>query len=326
MKIAIRADGGHNIGYGHFVRTSVLAKELIENGHDVKYYTKTSDCLKEICQENFPISEIQDEEEFLETLNEKSVDVVITDHYEIDEPLQNQIRENCKIYLAISDDTRYNFNCDILVNGNIYAEKLDYHFTGQEPEILLGADFNLIREGFQKAAQKDLEHKEEIQSCLVMMGGGDTKNFTPKVMRILKEYDLRTTVIIGPGFKNKEEIRRIAYQREKINTEHNPENLAEIMQASDIAISATGTSVYELVATKTPFIGIPQADNQKKVAKSIEEQKLGIIANENNIEESIKKLTSDKDLWNNIRERQNQKIDGEGAKRIRNTIEKKAKH
>lgn len=321
MKIAIRADGGHELGYGHLVRTSVLARELEKNSHEVTYVTKNPEPLEEITKEDFTAESIESEEDFLSFLENKNIDCAVTDHYEIGTVLQRNIRDRCKTYLAISDDTRFKFCCDILFNNNIYAEGLDYEFSGKTPEKLLGTDYILLREEFQKVASKNRELKEEIDSALIMMGGGDPNGFTPKVMDILSEYDFRKTVIIGPGFNNKEEIRKIASENQNFEVKENPDNIAEIMTESDIAVSATGTSVYELIATETPFIGIPQTANQGPVAESISQDTLGIISEEGELEEKISEIISDNELRNNIQKNQRGRIDGKGAKRIREVLE-----
>lgn len=316
MKIAIRADGGHELGYGHLVRTSVLARELEKNSHELTYVTKNPEPLEEITEEDFAVESIESEEDFLSFLENRDIDCAVTDHYKIGTDLQRKIRDRCKTYLAISDDTRFKFCCDILVNNNIYAEALDYEFSGKNPKKLLGIDYVLLREEFQKVASENRELKEEIDSTLIMMGGGDPKGFTPEVMEILSEYDFKKTVIIGPGFDNKDEIRRVASENQNFELRENPDNMAEMMDESDIAISATGTSVYELIATETPFIGIPQTANQGPVAESIAEERLGIISEEKELEEKISKLVSEKDTRKEIQKNQRGRIDGKGASRV----------
>jgi UDP-2,4-diacetamido-2,4,6-trideoxy-beta-L-altropyranose hydrolase len=316
QRVAIRADGGHEIGYGHLVRTMVLAKELEDQGHRVEYFTKTPKALDEISQVKFSKTEVRSEEDFLEKLGGTDIEVVITDHYEICADFQEEIRERCETYLAISDDVRFKFCCDILVNNNIYAKGLDYEFCGKSPEKLFGTDYILLRDEFQKIAREKQDLKDEVNSALIMMGGGDPNGFTPKVMDILSRYDFRKTVIIGPGFGNKEEIREISSENENFELKENPSNIAEIMEESDIAVSATGTSVYELIATETPFIGIPQTANQGPVAESISRENLGVISEEDGLEENISEIISKNELRKNIQKNQRKRIDGKGAKRI----------
>jgi spore coat polysaccharide biosynthesis predicted glycosyltransferase SpsG len=288
----------------------------------VTYVTKTAEPLEEITEEDFATESIKSENEFLDFLENEKIDCAVTDHYETGTDLQEKIRDRCKTYLAISDDTRFEFCCDILVNNNIYAESIEYEFSGETPEKLLGTDYVLLREEFRKIAGEKQDLKDEVNSALIMMGGGDPNGFTPEVMELLSEYEFRKTVIIGPGFDNKEKIRDIASEDQSFELKENPDNIAEIMGGSDIAVSATGTSVYELIATETPFIGIPQTANQGPVAESISKENLGIISEEGKLEEKISEIISDGKLRNSIQKNQRNKIDGKGAKRIREILER----
>lgn len=321
MKIGLRADGGHEIGYGHLVRVCVLSREFEEHGHETIFFTKNEEPLEDISQQDLEIEKISGHDDFLSRLEKGNIDHIVSDSYEINTEKQRAIRDRVDLYAAISDDTRFPFSCDILINGNIYAEDLQYDLADEEPKCLLGTDYIILREEFRKAAQEKSQ-SQALNSVLVMMGGGDTNNFTPKVMELLKKYSIQIEVIIGPGFQNEERIRDLAEESDKFNLHFNPNKLAEIMKQSDIAISATGTSVYELIATETPFIGIPQTANQGPVADSIEQENLGIIAQENELEGSIDKLISDDELREKIRKKQRGFIDGLGPKRIRKKIEK----
>lgn len=320
MKVGLRADGGHKIGYGHLVRISVLGREMEENGHEVIYFTETVDALKEISGQSLDVKEVTSHKNFLSQLKREKIDAIISDSYDIGKEKQREIRDSVNTYAAISDDTRFSFDCDVLINGNIYARDLEYSWEGERPNFLLGTNYLILRKEFQEIAQEDIQ-SSELGSVLVMMGGGDSNNFTPKLMKILKDYSLNIEVIIGPGFQNKNQIRELAKESSHFTLHHNPDNIAQIMKSSEIAVSATGTSVYELIATETPFIGIPQTANQGPVANSIEEENLGIIAGEDELEASIHKLISDEELRNSIRTRQRTLIDGQGPQRIRKAIE-----
>nr|WP_025774997.1 glycosyltransferase [Clostridium botulinum] len=74
-------------------------------------------------------------------------------------------------------------------------------------------------------------------------------------------------------------------------------NMIEIMNKSDIVISACGSTSYELVACGTPTIGLIIADNQEKVAQKMHKE--GLIYNlgwytdltKNKIVENIKEIS-----------------------------------
>ena len=49
MHLAIRSDGGPDIGYGHLVRTGALAERALEAGDRVTYATRTPGPAREVC-------------------------------------------------------------------------------------------------------------------------------------------------------------------------------------------------------------------------------------------------------------------------------------
>lgn len=85
-------------------------------------------------------------------------------------------------------------------------------------------------------------------------------------------------------------------------------NMAEIMTMCDIAVSACGSTMYELCACGLPIITYSVADNQLQGVKKFEES--GIAVNcgnfRNNIDEVILKIIME--IWrfiqcNNLREK-----------------------
>jgi hypothetical protein len=81
---------------------------------------------------------------------------------------------------------------------------------------------------------------------------------------------LEVDVIIGPGFENEDEIRDAATETDaNFNLLRDPEDLPRRMFEADFAVSATGSTVYELLATGTPVVGVPQTDNQTPISKTL---------------------------------------------------------
>jgi lipid A disaccharide synthetase len=77
-------------------------------------------------------------------------------------------------------------------------------------------------------------------------------------------------VIIGPGFENEDEIRDAATETDaNFNLLRDPDDLPRRMFEADFAVSATGSTVYELLATGTPVVGVPQTDNQTPISKTL---------------------------------------------------------
>jgi spore coat polysaccharide biosynthesis predicted glycosyltransferase SpsG len=153
------------------------------------------------------------------------------------------------------------------------------------------------------------------------MGGSDVKNVTPTIMNAFDQFNGCVDVVIGPGFSNVDEIKQTA---DVVDTEFrllfSPDDMAEIMQRADFAVTTCGGTVFELLAVRTPFIGIPQVENQQRRATALRNHKLALILDK--VEDApkyINKITSSncrKKLYKNI----GGVIDGRGAKRVYNEI------
>lgn len=96
-------------------------------------------------------------------------------------------------------------------------------------------------------------------------------------------------------------------------------NMSELMKKCDIAISACGSTIYELCAMNVPSIGIIVADNQIEVGRvMVEEGMLSDIFSINNFKEdefvnSIIALIENKTLRDRIQEKQKSVVDVNGA-------------
>lgn len=277
MHAVIRVDGGPNIGYGHLVRSGAVIGELIAHGHTVTVATATVQSVYEILPDTIETVELPvrgDPDPFVRWLETATPDLVFTDAYPVDTEYQRAVRA-CVPLVVCQDDTRHTVAADILVNGNVYAPSLDYEYEGSEPEWCLGPEYLLLREEIRTQASQSSPWRDSPERALVTMGGSDIQYTTPELIPAFAGTNIVVDVIIGPGFddENVDEIERVAANTDaNIQLLHNPPDLAERMLQADIAVSATGSTSYELLALATPTIGIPQADNQIPIAEVLDER------------------------------------------------------
>lgn len=326
MKVAIRADGGPAIGYGHLVRTAALATELLERNHSVLYFTTTPQSIREVCPsavEVIELSTADDGAECARELRSEKIHAVVTDSYHVVSQYQQELSESVETVAVFQASDEYTLNCDILINSHLFALELEYDYVGPEPLWCLGVDYCLLREEFNQFAQNEPRWRETAAKALIIMGGSDVNNITPEAMRAFDGCNLSVDVIIGPGYTNHEEIERTA---ETVNCNfslhNNPSNLAELMFEADFAVSALGTTVYELLATNTPIVGISQAENQKRIARMIHQRDLGIIVDsKTDIREGVKQYTTESRTRWKVFHKYQGLIDGNGPKRVADSIE-----
>jgi len=315
--LAIRADGSPEIGYGHLVRTGALTQRFLENGHRVTYLTRTPSGVSDVCPNEVGIYRLGEDEieDALAWLDENEPETLLTDSYNVDTEYQRKMRESVTTLATVTDDTRFTLCCDVNINGNVYTPELNYDWIDEKPEMLLGTDYLLMREEFQRLADETPPWRDPPEKALVTFGGSDINDMTPDAVRAFDGFDLEVDVIIGPGFENEDEIEDAAAATDaEFNLVRDPDDLPRRMFEADFAVSATGSSIYELLATGTPVIGIPQAENQRLITDGLGNTILeSSVAEINN---HISELVENPDERRRLREEGRQLVDAQGAKRV----------
>jgi len=330
MKIAIRADGGSQIGMGHIMRTLVLAKELAKTNDvfyickvDVPLSSKYKSGMDKVKAEGFNVVTIN-ENNIINDLKNIAVDCLITDSYDVNEEYFNLTKGMFEITGYIDDMNLHYFNVDFIINQNIGAEEYSYK-ANKDTRLFLGTNYTMLREEFRKNPNKNI--KKEVQNFMITVGGADPNGITNIICNYVKDLEFKFHVIIGPSFKE-ENIKKLIYLKtlkDNINLYFNA-NMIEIMNKCDIAISACGSTLYELSACQVPTLGLIIADNQEKIAYKMDER--GLIYNLGWYEELTKDIIIDniKKIYklNNRQEmiKKQKNIDQNGVGKLAIEIEK----
>lgn len=310
--IALRVDGGKDIGMGHIMRTMALAKDLKkkQENKEVFYITKDDPTAVNKLKENdFEVLVIdknlsyeKEIEKVQEIIKKKKVNKLITDSYEIDQNYLIEMRKVVDKLITVHDYAPFAFPSHVVINGNAYAEDLNYESYYGDTEFLLGTDYLLLREEFRNLPE--IEVRDRVQNILVTVGGYDMRNLTPKIVRALNELDLdgiddqyidkenlHIDVVIGPSFDNLDEIiEEVQKSILDISLNFNIKKMSKLMLKSDIAISSGGSTLYELAVTKTPVLVLLQAENQVRVAEKLEGKSIMNLGFENDFQVIAKRL------------------------------------
>jgi spore coat polysaccharide biosynthesis predicted glycosyltransferase SpsG len=236
LKIAFRIDISPEIGTGHYVRMSALAEVFEESGHSCIFF-KTAD----------------------EPVDYSGFDVIIADSYELSDEYIAGLNSSERLLVCYDDNALYNYNCDVIVNANLYANELSINTFGKTPRMLLGGEYALLRCEFRESTP--IVVKKQANRVFVCFGGTDLRNITPCVVATIQEIEgIELAVVLGGHTKCDDEVRRIA--KENVVIYKTPKSICEIMQSCDIAVTSSGSMVYELATLGLPSIIMTQADNQ----------------------------------------------------------------
>lgn len=330
MRVAVKADGGANIGMGHIQRCLALSSQLKKNGAEILFISKKDETIKKkIKQEGFEVivlkGNIDLKEDLKGTINAiktHRADIVITDSYAINEHYLAEIKRIVPLLVSIDDLARISFPSDIVVNQNIYAKDLNYHSSTGRTKFLLGPKYALLRKEFSNPGKRKVN--EKVKNILITLGGADFFNLTPKVLKVLDRisHDFKITVVVGSFFKNIAEIEKTAKEIDKkVELIYDSHEMSKVMLTSDLAVTGGGTTLYELAATGTPALAFCLAENQWKNMKTMSEY--GTVVNlgqgskltEKKLYKKIDSLIKNSKLRENMSELGQQLVDGKGIQR-----------
>ncbi len=283
--IVIRADASAKIGTGHIMRCIALAQAWQDRGGHVTFISHCeSDALrKRILQEGFqflfldnPHPDPSDLKQTLERLSAKCS--LVLDGYHFTPDYQKAIRD-AGIRLLVIDDMNHlpHYHADILLNQNIHAQDLKYR-CDEDTTLLLGTSFVLLRREFLKYRDFKRQIPYRAKNILVTLGGSDPDNVTFKVieaLKLLNEPDIAGRIIIGPANPHQETLRKAIVSADFMaELLINPPNMPELMAWADMAISAGGSTCWELTFMGVPSIILVSAENQAAVVEYLMNKKV----------------------------------------------------
>jgi UDP-2,4-diacetamido-2,4,6-trideoxy-beta-L-altropyranose hydrolase len=259
-----------------------------------------------------------------------NAEVVITDNYHFTDDYLKYLRQNLRVIVSIDDIAETFFCSDILINQNINATKEIYHGKiSNGTKLFLGPRYAIL--GSEFCSYHSLEREfDTVKKVLVTLGGVDFENQTLSVLRALDkvEEDFSVTVVLGVSNPHMEELVSFAESSQRaIMVLVNVNNMAELMYNADMAISASGSTSWELCCVGLPIIMMALADNQRNIGERLSEAGISINlgwfndVTDTMIQESVKSLISDQQLRVSMRERGKTLVDGNGAARIADEIE-----
>ena len=279
--ILIRADANEHVGAGHVMRCATVARALEERRQDVLFVTADHNAdglisgLRSVCL-GTKWDDMDGELPAMERLiKETGAELVLVDSYCVSREYFSRLRSLTRT-VYIDDLNASCWDVDCLVNYNVYATCLDYSpYAGTGTGVFLGLDYVPLREEFRSLPQHEI--RGEISDIMISAGGSDPEMMTERLIVSLCPVFPKTRFhfIVGSLNPRIDSIRRLAPSNAILHV--NERNMSGLMRECDLAISASGTTLYELCACGTPSVIYVLADNQTIAARRIGE--LGVMLN-----------------------------------------------
>jgi UDP-2,4-diacetamido-2,4,6-trideoxy-beta-L-altropyranose hydrolase len=338
--LIIRADANTRIGTGHLMRCMALAQSWKARGGVVTFVTQceSKSLRNRLSDEGMQVVTLEqshphqlDWEITSQIIRKSSATWVVLDGYQFDPEYHNQLKKSGQRLLVIDDTAHLNHYCaDIILNQNIGADRLKY---SHEPytNMMLGPQYALLRSEFLTWQGWKRKIPDVVAKVLVTMGGADYHNATLKVINALKRVDcprLEVKIVAGASNPNIEMLKEAVHSAScTMSILSDVRNMANLMAWADMAVTAAGSTCWELSFMKLPFAAILLAENQKYIYEEVEKVGIAIrcgwyyTLNPKSLEKNLFRLIHD----NNCRSRMSAKagkfVDGFGADRVLDALE-----
>lgn len=326
--VVIKTDGNKEIASGHIRRCLSIAEALKKRGVIVSFWfsdPESPDILKQFAS---------NENAFTYSMKAPSekAGLLLLDSYSIKENEFASFKAYADKTAYIDDLCSFSPDVDLLINYDPDPPKGLYN----APEQLLGTQYAPLRSQF---AGLSFTVRPSANRVFISTGGTDPYRITEKVLKELYTEShltavsiLHTDVVMGALFdeKYKAALKLLARRYPGITLNEGVQDMASLMGSCDIAITAGGTTLYELCATGVPAIAFTMADNQVEFTKSFHAHKAvsyeGDVRNDNMVARKIAArlfaALPDRALRNLLSTNARKMVDGRGAERIADVIVK----
>lgn len=249
------------------------------------------------------------------------------DSYYVTEKYLSNLQKFCRT-AYLDDILAFDYPVDMVINYDMETKEASSRYR-KAARKLLGASYTPLRKQFQNVSY---EVRPEVKNILISTGGTDTYNAAGKILnRIFTEKDntllqnCQYHVITSRLNSHFQELEQTASHNAAVHIHENVQDMAVLMAECDLALSAGGTTLYELCAVGVPSISFATADNQLNAVETFAKKHIVPYAGDIRFSsDNVLKNIADF-LYKNIRsykkrqgssQRMRAFIDGNGSSRI----------
>ena len=277
--ILVRADGNARIGAGHLMRCMTIMEEVkkMVGDREILFVCADEDSARTAKDRGFRAvtleSDYRDPEGELpcwEKLTEAypGQHTILVDSYFVTASYLAALKKFCRKLYLMDDLQEKSYPVDGVINYNVFADPALYArmYEGQDTELLLGSRYVPIRPEF---LHHRVEPSREVKQVLITTGGGDADNIGGRILEAIYRERITFHLVAGRFNPHLEELNAFARLHPNVQIHSNVSDMAGLMAQCDLAVTAGGTTIYELAALGIPFFCFSYAQNQEALTRYI---------------------------------------------------------
>lgn len=267
------------IATGHIRRDIAIALQLRELGQECVFISADNNCLSYLEPYGFSCVILNSrwnhlEEELLvleEVIREHGIKSLLVDSYLVTREYLTRLKALTKVTYF---DELYllGYGCQQLINGVLLPP--DYSMA--PGRALLGPDYVSLRQEFTDLPLKKI--RPRLKKLLLTSGGTDNYHFCKSFLEFFLAQplweDVKVVVTLGELSVDKELLRQRYENSDRVELYINSPHMARLLGDADYAVTAGGTTLYEVCAVGVASSSFSIADNQMEIAKSFDEKGL----------------------------------------------------
>ena len=336
MKVAFRVDVNQHTATGHVMRCLSIAEAMRKQGIQTGFITSDTYGTHFVREKGYEASSLNtawdnlDSEihSLLDVLASSKVNFLIVDSYHATPSYLHTISRYIRL-MYIDDLNSFTCPVTVVLNSNIYAERMNYRdrYKNAKSKLLLGPTYAPLRGQFANVSRS---YSSAPKRIFVSSGGSDPYHV---VQAFLDEASCTSSLlnaefcILAGAFTEKLIIPASLTGRVEVYS--NVTDMVSLISSCDIAVTAGGSTMYELCSCGIPSVSFSFADNQLMgvhefdrldvipYCGEIRKNKTMVIRN---VIEGIEKYMSDGQFYRTHGERMSKIVDGKGAERIVSAI------
>lgn len=338
--LLVRADASPSAGLGHAMRCLALAQAWRDAGGAVAFRLSgriqgLDDRIRaegmRVLDPAGAVEEAVDARESAETARALQAGWVVLDGYGFGRTHQRAIGESGARLLCVDDNAHLDgYSADLIVNQNAYATRAMYAGSAPASTLLLGAEYALLRREFASPPIAPRRVSRRARRVLVTMGGSDPAGLSAFFLRTLgligRDTPLEVVVVVGPGDPRAAEIAEAASGLSDCRVIESPDTMRPIMEWAELAISAAGSTLWEMCYVGLPAAVVSVAENQRAAERIVIDEGIATgLGDPGHLTESgagriVADLLGDQERRQRQADAGQRLVDGLGARRVVETM------
>lgn len=330
--VLFRVDANEQVASGHLMRCISIAKEVRNMGEEVFFVLAQNKFTERLVEENIPFEVLHSDwmdlygelSKISKVVQQKKPRWIVVDSYQAEEDYLSQL-QHWKNVLYMDDLAKDIYRVAAVVHYADWEQESKYglNYEDSNTKVLCGMKYVPLREEFYP------EEGHATKRILITTGGTDGYNVAGRLLRKLcaepELEDYRFATVVGALNANKNELQQLAKEKSQIDLLFDVHDMGEQMRKSQIAISAGGTTLFELCACRVPTVCFSMAENQENLAKAMGKHGVMTYAGDarfnleqlvDNLSKEIRRLVVEEQLQQDYKQKMSSLVDGQGARRI----------